>query len=370
VTKNAPARRLGIAITLEAPTLLAAAPPASNLTFTLEHVPGNSVRGLLARRALELGWQPAEAAFRRLFVDGEARFGSAPPEGAEVIPLSARTCKYQGGFLAGGGHGVEDLALRSEPPGPCGRCQRPMDYFEGCHRPGRGEVVAVRTRLLTRTAIDPVRGTARSGQLFSQQVLEEGQRFVAAAEAPGELAAKLEALMLEPFCASVGTGASRGQGWVRVAAAPAPAGGPKGGARQRYEACRQRLGRPVLVVTLLSDGLFRDDYLREATVPAPRHLGALGLDPGDWQPAPSRAFMDLRRIFGFDGPPLSLPRPHRLAVAAGSVFVYERRDGVAAPRVPAGTGVGWIGDGQRDGYGRAVLWHPFHLDPEGAGGVP
>jgi CRISPR/Cas system-associated protein Cas5 (RAMP superfamily) len=39
-------------VTLQSPTLLAAGPPASNLIETLRFIPGNTLRGALARRYL------------------------------------------------------------------------------------------------------------------------------------------------------------------------------------------------------------------------------------------------------------------------------------------------------------------------------
>jgi len=72
-------------------------------------------------------------------------------------------------------------------------------------------------------------------------------------------------------------------------------------------------------------------------------------------------------VFGFDGPPLQLPRAARVAVAAGSAYLYEARPGIEEPKVPEGDGLGWVGSGRREGYGSALLWHPFHLSREGGG---
>jgi hypothetical protein len=74
--------------------------------------------------------------------------------------------------------------------------------------------------------------------------------------------------------------------------------------------------------------------------------------------------MDTRLVFGFDGEPICLPREPRLAVSAGSVFLFEAK--TTDPSIPEGDGVGWIGEGNREGYGQAVLWHPFHLRPPDA----
>jgi hypothetical protein len=354
--------RIGVRLDLRSPALLASAPPASNQLETLRLIPGNTLRGVMARRYLDLGNAAESEEFRRLFLTGEVRFGFATAEGSEVLPLSARSCKYDPGFR-GEGHGVSDLLLPDRGSEACPECGQALDYHQGFWHPESRREAGVRTRLVTRTAIDPQRGTAKSAQLYSQRVLSEGQSFLAAVEAPDDLAPRLIEMLDGGFPAVVGTGGSRGQGWAEVSRAELPAGG-RGSARARAERFHAALGRPVLIVTLLSDGLFQDDYLRDSTAPALRDLKELEIDPEDWEPRPARAFLDVRQVFGFDGPPLRLPRPPRFAVAAGSAFLYEAREG-REPAIPEGEGAGWIGGVCGEGYGRAVLWHPFHLDPEG-----
>jgi len=354
---------IGAEIVLRSPALLASAPPASNQLDTLRFIPGNTVRGILARRFLDQGHEPESPELRRLFVSGEVRYGFAYAEGAEVLPLSARSCKYDSGFRVEKGHGIVDLLLPGAGDPGCPVCHHSLDYFQGFWLPAEGRDVAVKTRLVTRTAIDPQRGTARAGQLYSQRVLAEGQTFLSKIEAPDDLAPLLSEMLQEGFRAVLGTGGSRGQGWAEVRLDQRERRSPER-AKDRYERFSEKAGKSVLAVTLLSDGLFRDDYLRESSAPALRDLVPLGIDPEDWMPQPSRAFMDLRQIFGFDGVPIRLPRPSRVAVAAGSAFLFEAKDG-REPRVPDGAGAGWIGDSNGEGYGRAVLWHPFHLGPEG-----
>ncbi len=355
---------IGVAISLHSPTLVASAPPASNQLDSLRFIPGNTLRGLLARRYLDSVGHPEDEFFHRLFLRGEVRYGFAFIEGAEVLPLSARSCKYDPGFRQEDGHGAVDILVPSSGASGCPTCTRPLDYLQGFWLSGEQRRVDVETRLITRTAIDPQRGTARSGLLFSQRVLSEGQTFVATIEAPDDLAAQLTEMLEPGFPAVLGTAGSRGQGWaevqrrevIRDALEPA---------LSRYQRFVAATGGPVLAVTLLTDGLFRDDYLREATSPALHDLESLGIHVEDWEPRPARAFMDLRQVFGFDGIPIRLPRSPRMAVAAGSAFLFKARQG-REPEIPEGEGMGWIGDLNGEGYGKAKLWHPFHLDPEGA----
>ncbi len=114
-----------------------------------------------------------------------------------------------------------------------------------------------------------------------------------------------------------------------------------------------------LAVTLCSDAIFHDDYLRDCTAPQLSDFIPLGIDPDVWEAEPVRAFAATRMVFGFDGAPIHLPRSPRLAVSAGSVFMYTAKSG-KNPAIPQEGGVGWIGDNNREGFGQAVLWHPFH----------
>lgn len=359
-------KRIAIKMVLQAPTLIAAAPPTSNLTETLLFIPGNTVRGVLARQYLDSQGKPSDPAFQQLFLAGQVRFSCAYAAGAQPLPLSARSCKYDSGFRVDGGHGMLDLLLAGAEEQNCHYedCRAPIDYAQGFWDPQQGRRVAVHTRLITRTAIDPRRGTASTGQLFSQRVIEEGQTFHASIEAPETAAQVLERLVQRSYTARLGRGASRGQGWVEVSrteeAVPA-----WGTATERFQRFCDRTGKVQLVVTLLSDSLFQDAYLRDKTAPALADLLPLGINQADWQETPTKAFMDTRIIFGFDGEPLRLPRQPRLAVAAGSTFLYTAKEGVTQPSLPAGSGCAWIGMQNSEGYGQAIVWHPFHLAPEG-----
>ena len=182
-------KRLRIQITLHTPTLLTAIPPTSNLTETLLFIPGNAIRGMLAHHYLNRFGMAEDIAFQRLFITGETRVGFGYINGAQPIPRSARSCKYDGGFINDGEHGVLDwlLAQEHDEIRRCPQCGQALDYMDGFWDAAKHIAVVVSTRLITRTGIDPVRGTARTGQLFSQRVLEEGQLFFADLEFPDDL---------------------------------------------------------------------------------------------------------------------------------------------------------------------------------------
>lgn len=353
-------KSIGVSITTKSPLLLSQGPPAHNLIKTLDLIPGNTICGLLAHQYLSKGGQDKDDDFTRLFLSRETRFGFARIEGCQTIPLSARSCKYNDGFKNDqGGHGVIDVLLsdkekRCEEQG----CNLPVDYFEGFWNPATCRKQRINKRIITRTAIDSVLGSVSMGQLYSQQVIEEEQTFRGIIEVPKDLAGTLGKLFNEDFTARIGTGRSRGQGWVDVKqeSFSLPSWGT---ARERFD----RFKKKVLVVTLLSDAIFHDKYLRDCTAPDISHLKSMDIKPDDWKSRPSKAFASSRMVFGFDGIPLQLPRVPRLAVTAGSVFRFEAKNG-KEPAIPGGDGIGWIGDNKSEGFGQAVLWHPFHLDPE------
>ncbi len=341
-------------LTTQSPLLVAVGPPSHNLIETLDFIPGNTIRGLLAQRYIDQKKQTDDV-FSRLFLSGQIRFGFAFINGSQAIPLSAYSCKYTGGFENDKGHGITDM-LQEGNGKYCPICEKPLDHFEGFWNPSEKTAQSIRKRLITRTAIDPVLGCAGSGQLYSQRVIEEGQTFFSNIEAPDDLASELTGLISNPFVACIGTGRSRGQGWIEVKRDVPEDLSKNDTAKERF----QRFKSKVLAITLLSDAIFHDEYLRDCTAPAVSHLEPLGIEPDDWEPLPSKAFAVSRMVFGFDGIPLQLPRVPRSAVSAGSVFLFDAKGG-REPVVPDGNGIGWIGDSNGEGFGHAVLWHTFHV---------
>ena len=131
--------KIGLNIETISPLLLTAGPPAHNLIETQEAIPGNTVRGLLARRYLDILGKADDELFRRLFLLKQVKYGFAFIEGAEAIPLSARSCKYHSGFKNDNdGHGVADLVFAGDKEKKCvfaeeneTPCESSLEPFDG-----------------------------------------------------------------------------------------------------------------------------------------------------------------------------------------------------------------------------------------------
>lgn len=201
------------------PLMLAAGPPAYNLLTTLEYIPGSTVLGLFAAQYLQN--HPVDSRFQEIFLSGKVSFGWATLENSEVLPLSARSCKYDDK------HSLRDaLALQAQERWRCASCQAPLVSAQGFWKPDAQERLHVQQRTILRTAIDSVRGSASFGQLYSSQVFAENQTFFGSIEGPEELVQELDPMLAQSFNTAIGRGRSRGQGWVEVtsllSAAPRP----------------------------------------------------------------------------------------------------------------------------------------------------
>jgi CRISPR-associated Csx10 family RAMP protein len=366
-------RTIFLEIETESPVLLADGPPAGNLTRTLDHIPGAVVLGILAHRFSVQNENDTDT-FKRLFLNGGAIFDHAYIDGALPIPQSARSCKYFGGFEhSEKSHGVVDLLLSKEQDVRCPRkangCPHPTDYFQGYYirRVKNGDSTwhraEVHRRIITRSAINSKFGTAATAQLYSHEIIEEGQIFKTRITiTDASLEKTMDKLTEKAFPTCIGRARSRGLGWVRVR--PCNPFGPEldTQASVRAPRFRDKDGRQLFVATLLSDALFSDDYLRDITLPSISHFSSVkGLKPGQWAKEASVAFADTRMVAGFQGKPWYLPREPRLAVTAGSVIAF-RAIGGGTTDYPDGDGLVRIGDRINEGYGHACLWAPFHLE--------
>lgn len=410
---------------------------------TLNYIPGTTWRGALAWQVLTARPEATrEATFHQLFGPDGLRCGPLYPlsrttkPGADLtlpLPLTARTCKRQGGFAsdpdplqAGEQHGVLDTLvdaleeaardqLAADPTSAQAATGLPgLARHEQCAQPGCGSAmerfpvyyqtgttqgqrwfrkVQPLKRLMTRTAILEEPGSARPGALFSREVLAPEQQFAGFVEAPEALAAELEKLLPVGGELQVGAGRTVGLGRLTIADRRPDWGvltrlvGSPAQRQQAFTACLPQALQArwaFTPITLLSDAILLDRWLRYASAPEPdvlRHYAALAAQTGATPPPiPPGLSLFLGVSHGTRcaawhvgsrepaaGPTLhrgGRPRTQDLGVAAGSTFVLA---------APADQGpellqfAAWLeeyglGERREEGYGQLLVAHPFHTE--------
>jgi CRISPR-associated protein Csx10 len=322
---------------------------------SLAHVPGSALLGAFAGLAYP-AWGGGSALAFHAFHAGFLRFRDAWPlssEGAPAwpAPLSLHRMKKAAG--RGGSVNWYNLAV---PRGDRGRGEQQMR--EGFLTED-ARMVTPRMMRSQRTAIDPARGRAATGQLFEYQALERGQVFVTAVEAVGAEGATALAALRELLGEAkvIRMGRSRGSefGRVRVAVA-AGAALPAAMAVEKIEA-----GAPVLFWAL-SDLALLDGCGQPTLRPAPQ---AFGLPAGACF-APEFSFVLPRQVWPHNAA-LGGRVMQRLTLAAGSVIAFHLPPGVERP--PPGSL--WLGALQEQGLG-LVMRDPamLHAAQVTAGAAP
>jgi CRISPR-associated Csx10 family RAMP protein len=302
-------------LTLESPLSVSRGRSASNRQATTTVVPSQTLRGALAA-ATERAGVGAEAR-ERLFGTEGLRTSALVPAGPEgsggvpaVAPLTLRTCKRNGGFLADASsqetspHGVEDalfaslrLALQEDPDG--------LRALRTCHADGCGHVMTqkgglVRTdedgpktqrppgkRTQTHVGLDRRRDGAASGMLYAREVVNEktsiggeGLRattYRAIITGEEDHLDRLTEALRRVGEVRVGTALSRGLGRCRIDAIEQRAGGTS--VKERVHAFNEAFVEygggtdgVLIALTLRTPALFVDSFLRPEPAPGGEHL--------------------------------------------------------------------------------------------------
>jgi CRISPR-associated protein Csx10 len=337
---------------------------------------------LAGRRSAELPAAEGKS-FGRMFVAEELHFGNAVPFSRAgrtwVVPATAWSDKHGGGWSGDPQRpGVVDVLpqlLQDTSPDDLDRIG---DEFVLASGRARWQSIGLRRRLISRTAIayTPAvagtdRGTAADGLLYSFEALEPRQEFKAVIDGPDDLLADLQTHLAFGTLFSVGQGRSRGLGLVQVtdmhivAAEPRDAGQLAGAAR----AFTAEIGNAdpetmLLPITLESDMLLRDYYL----LPCASGDLELTLERYIGRAVPPSmelcyAMQDTHWIGGWDDM-RQLPRPPQLAVAQGSVWVYQVAQNELNQAIDWWLEAERNGLGERlaEGFGRIRLFHPLHQE--------
>jgi CRISPR-associated protein Csx10 len=375
---------------------------AGNQYLSLDYIPGITLWGAVAAlTGLRRREQPPEW-FRRVFYSGEAIFTNLHPSDGAVrahpVPLSARTLKSAPGFGNGDaepllrdfkaelfpGGVVNWLAGEPDPRIPP-KCPRgvvdwlyngPPSHFDPDWEPLRGWYVdnppdcrSVSVKMVLRGHNDRAgrSGITREGLLFTRQNIARGQRFKGALRAytpEGEQA--LEELVQKHLGGlSFEIPIGRQPGCVQIELEDIE------GVPPYWQRDLNMEDDSILTVTLLSDALLFDPWLRPLSYLPPEEVAvALGLGRATVE-GPLYHFSALREISSWNGV-YSRPRETELAVTAGSSFLYLvswPQDISVDERVRRLSAWQQRGIGLRtaEGFGEIRINDPFHREYQGDG---
>lgn len=230
---------LRLRIELVAPASLGVPIADDNLRDTRRELPGAALRGAIgfalseALHGVHTRERP-DSAFERLVAEDGARFGffypveSAESADASPLPCTALACKFKcsehrpiDALLDAIAACLADTPVTAESVAKtginarCNLCKGPLRSIRG----PRAHPSPVKTRTITRLAMDRTRGTAKNEMLFSQVLLEPGTRFEGSIHhIPPETRARLALALQQPL--SLGRG--RGSGWGRIEVSKLP----------------------------------------------------------------------------------------------------------------------------------------------------
>jgi CRISPR-associated protein Csx10 len=376
-----------------APMALRATRAALQFAPGLRHIPGTALRGSLTEQYLQNG-QPEDKIFHSLFLEEKVLFsdlhpvspdenGKLPPGISRPLPATARACKRHKlrhpGSLTDSLLRLELAAvldhrrpLDKEEWSRCPTCENDRDRLVGIYTSGSDfKSVDAYLRLSTGASINRATGTAEKEQLFSFDVLEEGQFF------RGRLRFQDMSLLedlkrLTPIGGTLrlGMGKSRGLGRLEVVNWQESRRTEKH-LEQRWDQLNMAVRRlwrhfeaaepegEYFSLTLESSLIQRDPHLLwpQTGIPDPPELDL----PADVEPR--RCVLNTTVIQGWNAA-LGLSKADAPALGPGTVLLYRLGDTAQRTsvlgRLKQIENKG-IGERRAEGFGRALVCDPFHF---------
>ncbi len=339
-------------LTLTAPAIFTRGVGDPNTVDSWTHVPGSRILGALAARWLAQHPKAdaaADADFQRLFLNGSVCYLHAYPaydRGTRMLPAPLTLYEPRDTGARG------ELIDRAIDP------QAELD--PDLRQAALGYIVWRETRITYyRPALrrhqhherERVRGRPTDGNIFTYEALPAGSRFSGAILTERDEDEALLASLITRGPLRVGRSLAAeygGQAEVELIEATRADW-------QEVTPVFERQTPELLVVTLLSEYLGRNPN-GEMTPEAFK---------ADLEDALSTPLIEVHRFVRYHSisgyvAAWSMPRPPHPALAAGSVFLYERPEGMAIPaRVLS------LGDRRAEGFGRVALdWHGVESDEE------
>lgn len=363
----------------EAPLVLSAVSEVGNVSRTLAHVPGTSLRGAIATHLIHRGWRPDSHLFRSVFVHEEVHFGPLYPclpwnqERSLPLPAPASllTCKYHPGLRDDDpmAHGVTN-ALSRGAPSRCGADPDPaplvpLGSFLQVEQDGVGESLLRSVKPITRFAahvgIDPETQRAQDHMLYGVEQIPSGTWFAGFLWGPASLLDEIHN-GLDGKVIAVGKGRTRGHGDLVIYLRK-----PEESRHPVFPGLlfpSHQIGTAAneFTLTLYSDLIAIDHLLRPVTLLNGRALWSLLDGSGEEPFEVVRGYASSRTVLGFNGVP-GRPRTPDVAIVAGSTWRFqwtdEARREEALTRLDRAQRLG-IGLRRGEGFGRVIVDLPLH----------
>jgi CRISPR-associated protein Csx10 len=356
----------------------------SNAAKGLRYLPGSSLRGAFAANYLRQGGTPDDMAFKKIFLDSPVQFPNMlpsvlPDNISKPLPLTAHSCKRNGGFKTQDGHGVTDALaayvaaeIEEKPVKDVFQCQvchqdmKPMSGFwnNQVESPAASEPVKIYQR---HTGIDRLTGTVAPSIYYITQGVAESVKQIDGTYNSQFLTGGIylddeQIAILSDWCNnSIFAGADRTRGMGEMLVELKETDNPGFTLIEWDNAFRQKIGsftsRPIpcgiyVSICLTSHAIFVDRFLR----PSPE----LVMSFPDMEPV-LRIIHD-RPIFGWQTS-WGLPKPVDIGIDMGSVYLFQYHGDTIDDLENFLTQLIRQGVGLRkpEGFGQIQVCDPLHI---------
>lgn len=357
---------------------------------SLNYIPGTVIKGAFANRYIAK--YGIDNRFKELFLEGNVLFKNFYPISSRYrenviltnpFPETAYSCKRWPGFNFDSTdtrqtHGVYDLIFLKAfsivtPKCPkCGEPLKPMSGFYNLMKDNTkyasSEIEESKT-IFTHTAIYYSTGVAKTGQLYNEEAIVEGQYFRGEIIDGGKYIPFLSDFLKESgYVLRLGRGRTRGYGKIKVLDKDFPRKDIS------FEGFKERIARFnelalrfggnkdkfYFAVDLISDAIVLDNYLRYKKFIDSKYISSL---LGNIECKEIYSASSTREVIGWNVS-WNLPKVKHIAIKKGSVFLFEvpkSKEGILTKYLfdLENKGLGIIRD---EGFGFISISDKFHLD--------
>lgn len=400
--------KFNIKLSAEQPLLIKDNRGTSNLMRTLDYIPGSQVRGKIA------SWlNDQEDVFQDIIFSDKVRFNNFYINGAQIIPLSAWSCKYYPGFFENEGqnHGVFDILLnkiRNSEKNIIANCKKNiknsqdlliddekdiscgavLKQFDGYYlkENDKYKKVSVEKDIIEKTAINNKSNNAEIGSLYLHEIIEPNQVFVGTITVMDDntnIKEKIKNVLENKSYAYFGSANSRGNGKMKIEITEIN-DYSFDKCKQEIEQKHKKLNKQIMkkdeteyfIITLNSDAIIHDEllnykkqiditdliyytpYLTDKEI---SELNKFKLSEKDNEQI---FFAETTSVFGWNGLN-NLPKPVQKGIKKGSTFVYSSQNKINRKILLKGlTRISQFGVGVRknEGYGSVRINDDFHIE--------